>query len=365
MNPKRLQWSSPFDAEAEANLDKAWRDGIGVDVLPELLELKWSDGDMDENLRKDIDLTMTRVQRQLADLDDILDTTPGQWLESLCDDFYNVYMRSLTHRPAHPYERPTDSKEQTALLVRKIRQDLVRLEDIPTYHTEIGFQLKKGELRIDLRTTLSALLMVQNESGWKWSNGHQFSNQPQGYRPMIQIDTTKHVITFQRSACGQPLRPFNSRGLVLMLAARDIECMSCISEGLDASQMTELEDSYKVCNDCIQRLYMLSTMDLRLMPPMSPTGDIIPLKLVEKLFDRDFKQRWNRRCREAKTKNRCYCPLESCGHWIEPDHIRYFIGDSDGTRWWQAFCPTCENDVYVPIKRISRTPIDAPQFIIK
>lgn len=57
------------------------------------------------------------------------------------------------------------------------------------------------------------------------------------------------------------------------------------------------------------------------MPPKCCTDDVIPLKHVDKLLDKEFKKTWNRKFVEYSTKNRVRCPTRRCAEWIKPSNI--------------------------------------------
>ena len=76
-----------------------------------------------------------------------------------------------------------------------------------------------------------------------------------------------------------------------------------------------------MCNDCLKRIFQLSVTDSEHMPPKCCTTESIPIRIVEHLFDKKFKIKWNRKYQEFTTKNRVYCPMQGCGIWISPDYI--------------------------------------------
>ncbi|KAL9066804.1 MAG: hypothetical protein Q9161_007310 [Pseudevernia consocians] len=81
------------------------------------------------------------------------------------------------------------------------------------------------------------------------------------------------------------------------------------------------------------------------MPPTCCTKDCIKLKHVEKLFDNNFKRKWNRKFQEYTTKNRIYCPARGCGSWIKPAHI--YVDTSGGANGGRKFgkCQRCKTKV--------------------
>jgi hypothetical protein len=89
----------------------------------------------------------------------------------------------------------------------------------------------------------------------------------------------------------------------------------------------------------------MSVTDPQHMPPKCCTSDHIPLKHVEKLFDVEFKMKWNRKYREYTTKNRIYCPAKGCGEWIKPNHI--FVGTNSETNRSRKYgrCGRCKTKV--------------------
>ena len=66
------------------------------------------------------------------------------------------------------------------------------------------------------------------------------------------------------------------------------------------------------------------------MPPRCCTSEHIPLELVKRLFDQNFKKTWNRKFEEYNTRNRIYCPARGCGEWIKPKYITIEHGKKIG-----------------------------------
>ncbi|MCJ1313529.1 hypothetical protein MMC25_007208 [Agyrium rufum] len=123
-----------------------------------------------------------------------------------------------------------------------------------------------------------------------------------------------------------------------------VECLICFSD-LPRSRTAKLACGHRMCNACLKRVFTLSVSDPAHMPPTCCTSDHIPVKHVDKLFDRNFKAQWNKKYSEYTTKNRIYCPSRRCGEWIKPNHIATDPGSGRKygkcTRCRTKVCATC------------------------
>lgn len=68
-----------------------------------------------------------------------------------------------------------------------------------------------------------------------------------------------------------------------------VPCIICASTDVLTSRSAKLPCSHRWCHKCLKRIFRLSITDPALMPPRCCTLDHIPLRIVEKLFDREFK----------------------------------------------------------------------------
>ncbi|KAK0722182.1 hypothetical protein B0T26DRAFT_206367 [Lasiosphaeria miniovina] len=93
-----------------------------------------------------------------------------------------------------------------------------------------------------------------------------------------------------------------------------------------------------MCHSCIRRSFKLSLHDPQSMPPKCCTSHI-PINVVERLFDTNFKRQWNNKLAEYSTRNRIYCPSRRCDEWIRPEDIRR----EDGRKY--AKCSRCKTKV--------------------
>ncbi|KAF6221675.1 hypothetical protein HO133_001643 [Letharia lupina] len=126
---------------------------------------------------------------------------------------------------------------------------------------------------------------------------------------------------------------------------QQVECITCLSDDVPISKTALLPCKHRMCNACLRRLFTLSTTDPQHMPPTCCTKDCIDLKHVDKLFDNNFKRKWNRKYQEYTTKNRIYCPARGCGSWIKPAHIHVDTsGGANGGRKYGK-CQRCKTKV--------------------
>ena len=81
------------------------------------------------------------------------------------------------------------------------------------------------------------------------------------------------------------------------------------------------------------------------MPPRCCKGEAIPLEHVNKLYDSNFKKKWNRKYQEFNTKNRIYCPARRCGEWIKPSQMH--VDTSNGPTYGRKYgvCKKCKTRV--------------------
>lgn len=118
-----------------------------------------------------------------------------------------------------------------------------------------------------------------------------------------------------------------------------VECLTCGADDVPSTKTAKLACGHRMCHDCLQRVFEMSVKDPEHMPPKCCTDQHIPLSHVDKLFNLKFKALWNRKYQEYHTKNRVYCPMPQCGHWIKPSHIY-----TTGARKY-ASCPRCKTKV--------------------
>lgn len=76
-----------------------------------------------------------------------------------------------------------------------------------------------------------------------------------------------------------------------------------------------------MCNSCLKHLFKLSVADPQHMPPRCCSREHIPLKHVERLLDRNFKNTFERKFAEYSARHQLYCPSKRCGEPILPDDI--------------------------------------------
>lgn len=137
---------------------------------------------------------------------------------------------------------------------------------------------------------------------------------------------------------------------------RLVGCLTCGADDIPSAKSVKLSCGHRMCYDCLKRIFELSLKDPAHMPPKCCTTDQIPLKYVEKLFGAKFRLLWNRRYQEYKTtKNRIYCPVPRCGHWISPSHIH-----SDQGRKY-ARCPRCKTKICVICNNKMHKSRDCPE----
>ena len=265
-----LLWTSPLDVERKASFHQNLTDKILSNVVLELAKIRPGP----KRLARDIHQTLQEIQRHLALLDGIFEVNTNQWLDTLQARFYKDIMGSLIPklvRPGGVYH----TKEMRKLAIRRISQDLIRLNDIPIHGTDIWFKLRKGELKVDMEMAISALLATQYDILWRWVDRHQdiLSNDATEDRwRSIEVDEEKHIIFYPKRSHlrRRPAKYFKysptSKETGLMVAPRDESCMCCTLER-SKFQLVKLECSHVVCKYCIQMLFALSTYDHEFMPP--------------------------------------------------------------------------------------------------
>lgn len=85
---------------------------------------------------------------------------------------------------------------------------------------------------------------------------------------------------------------------------RRVRCIKCLSNDVPVSATAKLPCLHRWCRPCLRQIFVIATTDEQHMPPKCCTTDIIDRKHVVKLFDNNFKRRWNRKFREFNIKNR-------------------------------------------------------------
>ncbi|PGG97301.1 hypothetical protein GX51_07396 [Blastomyces parvus] len=125
---------------------------------------------------------------------------------------------------------------------------------------------------------------------------------------------------------------------------RTVTCLTCLDD-IPVSKAAQLACSHNMCEDCLKRVFTMSVTDPQHMPPKCCTSDHIPLRHVDKLFDVEFKIKWNKKYKEFTTENRLYCPTKDCGEWIKPSqiHLDTSGGATGGRRF--GICGSCSTKV--------------------
>ncbi|KAK2737894.1 hypothetical protein FQN57_007345 [Myotisia sp. PD_48] len=104
---------------------------------------------------------------------------------------------------------------------------------------------------------------------------------------------------------------------------KKVTCVICMSDEIPISKSAKLKCSHRMCQECLVRIFTLSTTDPQHMPPRCCTAEPISTTHVDKLFDREFKTKWCKKYREFTAKDRVYCPARGCGEWILPANIHH------------------------------------------
>ena len=305
---RKLMYTSSWEAERTSRIHENLRDDILTNVVLVFSELRWCYFAWDENLRKRHDQTVVGILRNLAILDSVLEDHPAHWLEILRKSFYQEIMGSLISVDPQRNRKLNCQGERTKNLTRRLCQDLVRLNDIPSQGAGIDLKLKKGELRYDIKATLDALLIIQDRSGWRWSNGEQLPSESQHYRPAITVNEMASVLVYRRWQDSQMpwfirLRPLNLKDNAIIARSRRASCMSCMADNLSADSLVKLECTHRVCRFCVRMLFVLSLEDSEFMPPTCCTDAVIPFKEIEDICDEAFKKKWDGHIRLATLRN--------------------------------------------------------------
>ncbi|KIY02823.1 uncharacterized protein Z520_01288 [Fonsecaea multimorphosa CBS 102226] len=129
---------------------------------------------------------------------------------------------------------------------------------------------------------------------------------------------------------------------------RKVSCLTCGDDEIPIAQSALLPCKHRMCNTCLKRIFKMSVTDPAHMPPRCCTDQHIALKHVEKLFDNEWKENWNRKYQEYQTKNRVYCPSRKCGAWIKPKYITIENGRKVGRckQCKTKVCPMCSRKMH-------------------
>jgi len=129
-----------------------------------------------------------------------------------------------------------------------------------------------------------------------------------------------------------------------------VSCVVCMDDDKPNHETVKLKCGHHMCHRCLRRNFRLSLTDPQHMPPKCCTTDHIPLEHVERLFDNEFKRKWNRKFAEFSTRNRLYCPTPHCGEWIRPENIRRDAGFHHGkcSRCKTKVCCACNGRWHYP-----------------
>jgi hypothetical protein len=110
---------------------------------------------------------------------------------------------------------------------------------------------------------------------------------------------------------------------------------TCCKCGCYSTPLVELNCCCRFCHKCLKKLFERLVKG-RFKPPQCCWRGFIPLKLVEKAFDLEFKKMWNRKVLKFSTYNLCVrCPNRLCDWWMIPNCI------PKDNIWSRAKCPYC------------------------
>ena len=274
-------------------------DDLSIKVVPVLEGLRWVHPGWGRESGAEIDQLLMEIRHTIESLDEVLEDNPTQWLERLRVDFYDDVMGSLISMNPYKNRDLSRQRERTANLTRKLRQNMVRLDDIPSRGVAIDLKFKKSQIRYDMERTLGVLLLIQNDSRWTWSNGEQIASELQHYSPKIITDEKDRVIVYQRwqqqRRCAfHGLRPWKLRQRTTIVESGRRDCISCLADYSSAASRVRLECSHCVCRVCVRTLFFLSLEDSESMPPACCTGAPINFRVIQDLCSQDFKKTWKR-----------------------------------------------------------------------
>ncbi|EQL31001.1 hypothetical protein, variant [Blastomyces dermatitidis ATCC 26199] len=159
--------------------------------------------------------------------------------------------------------------------------------------------------------------------------------------PAIKNRSEKRLSTEKKGKRGTGYKRTTSSPSV---PERTVTCLTCLDD-IPVSKAAQLTCSHSMCEDCLKRVFTMSVTDPQHMPPKCCTSDHIPLRHVDKLFDVEFKIKWNKKYQEFTTENRLYCPTKDCGEWIKPSqiHLDTSGGATGGRRY--GICGSCSTKV--------------------
>lgn len=119
-------------------------------------------------------------------------------------------------------------------------------------------------------------------------------------------------------------------------------CAACYDE-IPSRKNVKLSCGHRMCNSCLKQLFKLSVTDPQHMPPRCCGREHIPLKHAERLFDRNFKNTFQRKFAEYSARNQLYCPSKRCGEPILADDVYEDRGRECGqcSRCGAKVCVAC------------------------
>ena len=133
--------------------------------------------------------------------------------------------------------------------------------------------------------------------------------------------------------------------VILLTIMFRVECVVCM-DNFPSAALPKLKCGHRMCASCLQRSFELSLTDPSHMPPKCCGQEQIPLSLVNHLFDRKFKRRWNQKLTEYTMKNPTYCPSKNCNTALKPSDIIKRKGYANK----MGICPQCHTEVCVSCK---------------
>ncbi|KAK2738001.1 hypothetical protein FQN55_000807 [Onygenales sp. PD_40] len=193
------------------------------------------------------------------------------------------------------------------------------------------------------------------------SSSHMNSTQTEDMKKDRPVQQTSSSKSARRSSLLQGLFSTPTAPPPTPAPKKMVTCLTCLSDDIPSNKAANLACSHHMCHDCLKRIFNMSLTDPQHMPPKCCTADPIPLRHVDKLFNDEFKVKWNRKYQEYTTKNRIYCPAKGCGEWIKPSHIHTdtSTGATGGRKYGK--CSRCKTKVCVLCNGKWHTRRDCPK----
>jgi hypothetical protein len=153
-------------------------------------------------------------------------------------------------------------------------------------------------------------------------------------RIMVQLRDNDRVTGFELPPDSDPIYDFPRQGY----DESDAECQICFDKVAKGDySIVDCENSCQYCNECLNRMFLVSLTTRALYPPRCSCRKRIDIHSMLDTYTEDVHNLLMALPEEWQTRNPTYCGQEGCGAYIPEEQFK----SSDGTELQVGACKAC------------------------